>query len=151
MKKTILQIRPLALGILLLFGLTNCKKDAAPSVSDLMKKTWTPQTVREGSSLVYTKGAATNIKAGYSNFVLNLSGGTSASLTEYEGTTFSGTYEILNDNKLILRGLSPKPTGTDGTLEYNISSVSDTNLELARTSASQKTGGSINSYSLIVR
>ena len=151
MKKLLSKSTAFALGLMLLVELTNCKKDAAPSVSELIKKTWIPQTVREGNSVVYTKGAATNVKAGYGNFVLNLSGGTLVSLTELEGTTFSGTYEVVNDNKLVLRGLSPKPTGTDGTLEYTIGSVSDANLELTRTSASQKTGGSLNSYSLIIR
>jgi hypothetical protein len=142
------------LGIILIsiIGFVSCKKTATVTpVSELIKKSWTPQTVREGSTTVYTKGGTGNIRAGYSSFVLNLSSPPSVSLTEFDGNTFTGTYELQGDTRLILKGLNPQPTGSGGTIEFTISSATATNLELSRTTANQKTGGTINSYSLVVR
>ena len=139
------QIKTLFLLAIVLMG--SCKKEAKP-LSEQIAKAWTAQTVREGSTVVYTKGAANNTKPTYDRFRLDLSSPTTARLTEFDGNTFSGTWELVNDKTLILKGLSPQPTGTNGTLEYGIQAASATELKLTRSTASTKTGGTVNDYTL---
>ncbi len=129
-----------------LFALS-CKTSVVP-VSEKIKKTWTAQTVKEGSAVVYTKGG-TSTKPGYSNFVLNLLIAPSVTLKDFDGNTFTGQYELVGDTQLVLKNLSPVPTGTGGTITFTINSVTDTALDITRTTASQKTGGTINQYSLV--
>lgn len=61
---------------LLLFALVctviTCTKDKAIPVSETIRHVWTAQTVRENSTIVYTKGATANIR-NYANFRLDLS------------------------------------------------------------------------------
>ena len=130
-----------------LFALS-CKTKVVP-VSETIKKTWTANIIKEGSATVYTKGAAANTKPGYSSFVLNLLIAPSVTLKEADGNTFTGQYELVGDTKLVLKNLNPIPTGTGGIIEFTITSVTDTELKIVRTTASQKTGGTINDYSLI--
>jgi hypothetical protein len=141
--------------IILIFAIFSCGKTDTPApvvpVSELIKKTWIPQTVQENGTVVYTKGAASNIRAGYTNFQLSLSGSSTATLTEFDGNIFTGTYELQGDTKLILKNLTPQPTGSGGTIEYSITKSTATNLDLNRTSTSLKTGGSTNGYSLVVK
>jgi hypothetical protein len=80
-----------------------------------------------------------------------LSGTSSASLTEFDGNTFTGTYELQGETKLILKNLNPQPTGTSGTIEYSITKSSATNLDLNRITSSLKTGGATNTYALVVK
>ena len=66
--------------------------------------------------------------AGYAQFKLDLTNTSSASLTEYDGNKFTGTYSLSSDNKtLTLSGLKTsdgtEPTGTSGTLAFTISGV----------------------------
>ena len=142
-------------ALLTAFSLLNCGKTDTPApvvpVSELIKKTWIPQTVQENGTVVYTKGAASNIRAGYTNFQLSLSGTSTATLTEFDGNTFTGTYELQSDTKLILKNLTPQPSGTGGTIEYSITKSTATSLDLNRTSTSLKTGGSSNGYALVVK
>lgn len=138
--------------IALIFAICSCGKTETPTpVSELIKKTWIPQTVQENGTNVYTKGASSNIKTGYTNFQLSLSGTSSASLTEFDGNTFTGTYELQGETKLILKNLNPQPTGTSGIIEYSITKSSATNLDLNRISTSLKTGGTTNTYALVVK
>jgi hypothetical protein len=143
--------------LLITFSLINCGKTDTPApavvvpVSELIKKTWVPQTVQENGTVVYTKGAASNIRAGYTNFQLSLSGSSTAILTEFDGNIFTGTYELQGDTKLILRNLNPQPSGSGGTIEYSITKSTATNLDLNRTSTSLKTGGSTNGYALVTK
>jgi hypothetical protein len=145
------------LALLITFSLTNCGKTDTPApavvvpVSELIKKTWVPQTVQENGTVVYTKGSASNIRAGYTNFQLSLSGSSTATLTEFDGNIFTGTYELQGDTKLILKNLTPQPSGSGGTIEYSITKSTATNLDLNRTSTSLKTGGSTNGYALVVK
>ena len=133
-----------ALGVLL----GACKGSSVTPVSERIAKSWTASIVKENSTVVYTKGL-TSTKPGYSNFKLTLSSTNSATLTEFDGNTFTGTWALSSDEKtLTLSGLSPQPTGTGGSIAYNITTFEDTKMQLARTSASQKTGGSINDYTL---
>lgn len=127
---------------------TSCKPAVAP-VSERIKKTWTAQSVKEGSTVVYTKGGSANTKPGYANFSLNLASAPTATLKEVDGNTFTGSYSLPTDTKLSLTGLTPPPTNTGGTIEFTIVSFSDTQMVLARTTASSKTGGTINEYTLV--
>jgi hypothetical protein len=124
------------------------KADAIVPLSDKIKKVWTADLVKEGGATVYTKGGSSNIKPGYSQFKLDLSSAASVTLVEVDGNTFSGTWELQNDTKLILKNLSPVPTGTGGVLEFTISSASESNLNISRTSQNLKTGNSLNDYLL---
>jgi hypothetical protein len=51
-------------------------------------------------------------------------------------------------SKLILKNLNPAPTGTNGTIEFNLSNFTDTAMTISRTTASEKTGGTINVYQM---
>ena len=135
------------MAVLCLIGIASCKKKIAP-LSERIAKIWIPNVVREGNSLVYTKGATNNIRAGYTNFRLDLSSPTSVILREFDNQSFTGQWELQNDTKLILKNLTPQPTGTNGTIEYSITAFADSDLKLTRTTASPKTGGSVNSYEL---
>jgi hypothetical protein len=138
--------------IIFIFAICSCGKTDTPTpVSELIKKTWIPQTVQENGTNVYTKGATSNVRVGYTNFQLSLSGTSTASLTEFDGNTFTGTYELQGETKLILKNLNPQPTGTSGTLEYTITKISATNFDLNRITTSLKTGGATNTYALVVK
>lgn len=137
------------IGLLVAIGLISSCKQAPQPLAEQIAKVWSAQTVREGSTVVYTKGAANNSKPAYDRFRLDLSSPTAARLMEFDGTVFSGTWELVNDKTLILKGLTPQPTGTNGTLEYSVQTASTTELKLSRTTASLKTGGTVNDYSLI--
>lgn len=133
------------------FLIFSCGKDKTVPVSEKIKKNWIANTVKEGSAIVYTKGAASNTKPGYSNFQLKLLTSPSATLVEFDGNSFTGQYELVGDTKLVLKNLSPAPTGTGGTIEFTIDSINDTQLILTRTTPSQKTGGTTNTYTLTVQ
>jgi hypothetical protein len=133
------------------FFIFSCGKDKVVPVADKIKKNWIANTVKEGSAIVYTKGAANNTKPGYSSFQLRLLTSPSVTLVEFDGNTFSGQYELVGDTKLILKSLSPAPTGTGGTIEFSIDSITDTQLILTRTTPSQKTGGTTNTYTLTIQ
>lgn len=147
MKK--INLSHIACFVMLLGVAVACKKTTVAPVSERIAKAWTANIVKHGSTTVYTKGSTSTI-AGYSSFRLNLSSATSVSLTEFDGNTFTGQWEVSADEKtLTLKNLSPQPTGTGGTISYSIVTIEDTKLNLVRTSASQKTGGTINDYALV--
>ncbi len=131
-------------------AVSSCKDKTVP-VSDKIKKTWTANIVKEGSAVVYTKGAATNVKPAYSSFSLNLLIAPSVTFKDVDGNTFTGQYELLSDTKLVLKNLTPIPTGTGGTIEFTINSITDTSLDITRTTISQKTGNTINNYGLVTQ
>jgi hypothetical protein len=138
-----------------MFLFSACKKteDVAvvvKPVSERIQKVWTAQKVTEGSSIVYTKGASNNTKTGYSQFKLSISAGNNVSLTEFDGNTFVGQWELSVDEKtLTLKNLSPQPTGTGGTITYSVTTFTDTAMSINRTSPSAKTGGVVSSYELV--
>jgi hypothetical protein len=120
-------------------------------VSEKIQKIWSASVIKENNSPVYTKGAATNVRPGYTSFRLDLSSTGTARFTDFDGITFVGTYTVSGDEKtLILIGLTPQPTGSNGTITFTITSITDTVLTLTRTSASPKTGNTINVYELVV-
>ncbi|PSL29407.1 hypothetical protein CLV60_105249 [Dyadobacter jiangsuensis] len=127
-----------------------CKKKVAP-VSERIAKAWTAESVKHGATVVYTRGGSGNIEAAYSGFRLTLtnSGGTkTVSLTDVDGKTFTGNWDLEGDTKLVLTNLTPQPTGSGGKLEFTISGLEDSRVILTRLSASPKTGGTINEYTL---
>ena len=123
------------------------KTKVAP-VSERIAKIWTASKVDQNSTTVYTKGGSTNAVPGYTNFRLDLSNPTTVRYTEFDGNTFVGTWSVPTDTRLVLTGLTPQPTGTGGTVEFTIGTLNDAQLVLTRTSASQKTGGTTNTYTL---
>jgi hypothetical protein len=136
----------------LILGLiaAGCKKKVKP-VSERIAKAWTAESVKHGATLVYTRGGSNNIESNYSGFRLtltNASGAKTVTLTEVDGKTFTGTWDLEGDTKLILKDLTPQPTGSGGTIEYTISSLDDAKVVLTRLKASPKTGGTINEYTL---
>jgi len=148
MKKTYLSALFCLLALATLFS--GCKKTPVVPVSDKIAKAWTARKVDENSTTVYTKGGTNNVRPGYSNFRLDLSSKTSATFVDFDGNRFTGTWSVPSDTRLVLTGLTPQPTGTNGTIEFTISGLDDagTNVTLTRTAASQKTGGTINIYTL---
>ena len=135
------------LPLLVLLTMAGCNKDKTDPLSDRVKRTWTAQAVRENSTLVFTKGATTNVR-NYAPFRLDLSNPPSATLTDVDGNTFTGQYELQGEIKLVLKNLQPQPTGTGGTIELTINSATGTALDITRTTASPKTGNSLNQYQL---
>lgn len=127
---------------------TGCKKKVKP-VSERIAKTWTAESVKHASTTVYTKGAASNSVPGYSGFKLSLSSsGNTVAYTEWDGTTFNGTWELQGDQTLILKNLVPQPSGSGGTVEFSILSIDNSKLVLKNLKESKKTGNTINEYSL---
>ncbi|WP_026308518.1 hypothetical protein [Spirosoma spitsbergense] len=148
MKSTVYSSFGVALvTLLMVFGCGGGKTTVAP-VSERIAKVWSASKVDQNATTVYMKGGTANTVPGYSTFKLDLSSPTSARYTEVDGTTFIGTWSTPSDTRLVLSGLSPQPTGTNGTIEFTIGALTDTQLGLTRTTASQKTGGSINTYTL---
>lgn len=96
-----------------------------PTVADLIKKTWSANTVSWDGVNQYTKGGSSNLVAGYSSFKLDLSTGSSVTLTEFDGKKFTGIYVLSADNKKLtlssLTSAEGAPSGTNGTLEFTIS------------------------------
>lgn len=127
--------------------LLGCKGNQPAPVSERIAKVWTASKVDENSTTVYTKGASNNIR-NYSGFKLDLSAPPTVKYTEYDGNTFVGQYSVPDDNTLKLTNLNPSPTGDNGSITFTINSIDDTNLKLTRTTASQKTGGTTNVYTL---
>ncbi len=141
----------LILGALLLIT-SACKKEASEAgpLSDKIKKVWTVQTVTENGTVVYTKGAGSNIRS-YNTYRLDLSKPPAVTLTEVDGNTFTGQYEVLNDTRLILTNLTPQPTGSGGRLEYALGAVTDNSMELSQSSQNRKTGNTLNIYKLSIQ
>ena len=143
MKKTLTLLSILIAFVAIVSGCTK-----TPPLSERIAKTWTARVVKEGNSIVYSKGGSSNSKPGYSAYSLNLGSTSSVTLREVEGTTFSGTYSLVGETKLVLSGLTPQPTDSNGTLEFTIQSITDTELILQATTAYTKTGGTLNVYTL---
>ncbi len=138
-------------ALLSLFGalllVTACGGPKADPLEEQLKKVWTAQTVRENNTLVYSRGGASNAR-NYTRYRLDLSNPPSAALTDWDGLTFIGQYELQGSTQLVLKNLTPQPTDTNGSIEFTINSASDTQLDLTRSTASPKTGGSSNQYVL---
>jgi hypothetical protein len=136
-----------SLALLSAVLVTGCKTKVK-SVSERLSKTWTAESVKEGAAVVYTRGGASNTRPGYTDFRLTLVAGGKATYVEFDKNSFAGDWEVTGETKLTLRNLVPAPTGTGGIIEFTITSVDDSKLVLTRSTASTKTGGTINVYTL---
>jgi hypothetical protein len=135
--------------MLVLAVVTSGCKPKVKALSERLAKTWTVESVKEGATVVYTRGGTGNTRPGYADFKLTLvSGGSSATLVEFDKNSFAGAWELVGETKLTLKSLSPAPTGSGGVIDYTITSIDDSKLVLTRTSGSIKTGGTINVYTL---
>jgi len=130
--------------VALLFG---CGGKTPAPVSERIAKAWTAQKVDENVATVYTKGGTANVR-NYDKFRLDLSKAPTVSFTDFDGNTFTGQYSVPSDTRLVLTGLTPSPTGTNGTIEFTISGLTDNGVTLAREGNSQKTGNTKNIYTL---
>lgn len=136
------------LQFILILGLSACG-EKIPPISERIKKVYTAQSVTHDGITVYTKGGSTNIVSEYSSYSLNLSTESSVTLRDVTGETFAGSYSV-SGNTLTLTGLNPQPTGSGGTLTYDITEISEDgkSLILTATKASPKTSNTINVYTL---
>jgi hypothetical protein len=129
------------------FLVASCKPQVTP-LSERIVKSWTVALAKEGSSVVFTQGATGNTRPGYTNFKIELQSGGTVVFTDFDGTRFSGQWELQGDTKLVLKNLTPQPTGTGGTIEFTISDFTDASMTLTRTTANAKTGGTVNVYQI---
>ncbi|WP_229374769.1 hypothetical protein [Fibrella rubiginis] len=138
-------------SVLLVGFLTGCTdhRNASPSVLAQIARSFTLRSVDENGVTVYTRGSANNIRPGYSKFLLDLSKPPMATYREFDANTFiASNWQVIDDKRLILSGLTPQPSGSNGTLEFTINSISATELVLTTATVSQKTGGLTNRYTL---
>lgn len=136
------------LSIVTLFTvLTGCGGKKVAPVSERIAKVWTASKVDENKVTVYTRGGTANVR-NYATFKLDLSKAPTVQYTDWDGNTSVGKYAVPTDTQLILTEMTPQLTGTNGTIEFKINSIEDNSLSLSRTSTSQKTGGTLNDYSL---
>lgn len=135
-----------SVGIGLLVGCSGAAK-VAP-VSERIAKIWSARSVDENQTTVYSQTGTGNSRPGYVNFRLDLSNATTVRYTEFDGSTFSGQWTVPSDTRLVLSNLTPQPTGTTGTIDFTIGSLSAGELVISRTSSSQKTGNTTNKYTL---
>ncbi len=144
-------MKKISVYLLVLLSIGGCQPKVIPSINDLIGKVWKANTVSEAEVRVFTLGAATNIKPGYTNFRLDLSQPGIVHLRDIDNRLITGTWTVSTDNKrLILDNLNPKPTNTGGLVEYYITSEPDgASLNLERTAESRKTGNTVNQYALI--
>ncbi len=143
----------LVLGLVfsVLIVVSACKSKQKP-LSERIAKAWIAETVRHNNTVVYEKGNSGSSAPGYSGYQLILGSDNTVTLTELDGTTFTGTWELQGETRLILRNLGPKePTGSGGVVEYTIRTIEDNKLVLLSVKVSVKTGGTANEYSLTVR
>ena len=118
-------------------------------LSERIQKRWSVQSVKENSTTTFTKGSTSNVRPGYTSFLLDLSSAGTVVFIDFDGTRCTGQWSISSDEKrLILTNLTPPPTGTNSTIEFTIDEITDTTLSLTRTTASLKTGGTTNMYQL---
>ncbi|ARK10211.1 hypothetical protein [Fibrivirga algicola] len=131
------------------YVLTSCKgTEPAVPVADRIKNNYVAASVLEGSTTVYTSGGTSNTKPGYSQFRLNLSNPPAVTYTAVDGSVFTGTYTVVGDNQIVLSGLTPQPSGTNGTITFTITNLADGTVTLTRTTPDQKTGNTTNVYNL---
>jgi len=123
----------------------SCSKSEDPTpvvtsltASELVKKVWSAGVVQWDGTTQFDKSASANLVAGYSQFRLDLTSSTAASLTEFDGKKFTGTYTLSSDaKKLTLSGLTSAegaPSGTNGVLEFTVlSTPSATSMSIETT------------------
>ena len=147
MKKTHYTLLIALVAVLYVF--TGCKKKPAViPVSERIKVNYVAASVLENSTTVYTAGGASNTKPGYSVFRIDLSNPPAVRFVSLDGTISTGTYALVGETQLVLSGLTPAPTGTNGTITFTISEIGDGTVTLTRTTPDAKTGNTTNVYKL---
>jgi hypothetical protein len=131
--------------LMIVFVVVGCKSKITP-MSERIIKSWAISSVKEGNNVVFTQGATNNIRPGYTSFKIELQSNGTVVFTDFDGTRFTGQWELQEDTKLVLKNLTPQPTGTSGTIEFAISDFTDTSMTLTRTTTSAKTGATVNVY-----
>ncbi|MHA8055530.1 hypothetical protein VR611_06250 [Aquirufa nivalisilvae] len=126
----------------------------APTVAEIIKKNWNASTVLWDGVSQFDKTSSSNLIQGYNQYKLDLSNPSSLSITEFDGKKFTGKYSLSTDNqKLIfteLSGADGAPSGTNGTIEYKISSTPSSNsLVLESTAPYVKASNKIVKLNLI--
>jgi hypothetical protein len=124
------------------------------NVADLVKKVWSVSSVQWDGVPKYDKSSTSNVVQGYAQFKLDLSSGSSVTLTEFDGRIFTGTYTVSTDGKtLTLNGLTSSvgaPTGTGGTITYSIlATPTSTTLSLQQTTAYVKASSAVVKLALV--
>ena len=94
-----------------------------PTVADLVKKSWTVTSASWDNVLQFESTSSSNIVSGYSVYKLDLTSST-AKLTEFDGTSYTGSYNVSSDEKTLnLTGLTSSngaPSGTNGNISFTI-------------------------------
>ncbi|GAA4446941.1 hypothetical protein GCM10023091_40990 [Ravibacter arvi] len=140
----------LGVAFCVLLGFTACKKKKP--VSERIAKAWVAQSVKHDATEVYVVGGSNNAVPGYSNYLLILDANKTATLEEFDNTSYTGEWELSGETTLILKNLGPEPpTGSNGRLEFTIKTLDDDKLVLSRLSPSLKTGNTVNEYTLKLR
>ena len=146
--KNILKIS--IIGLFSVFMLTSCKNKVVKPTSYEKKLVlaWQVKIAKENGALVYTRGLTTNTKPAYASFRLTLGTDKSATLTEIDNSTFIGKWALSGEKTLVLSSLTPVPSRTTGTIEYTISTFTNSQLVLTKLTPNPKTGNSNNEYTL---
>lgn len=145
-----MKIKLLLLSAFLFAITTSCKRNKVVPISERIQKTYRAQSVSHDGTEVYSNTGGSNIVPNYSNFSMSFSPTGTVSFRDITPQTFSGQYQV-NDYTLTLNGLNPEPTGSNGSLTFNISAISDDGkqLTLSANKANPKTGNTRNVYHLI--
>ncbi|MHA8065090.1 hypothetical protein V7S76_00280 [Aquirufa sp. ROCK2-A2] len=125
-----------------------------PAVSELIKKSWSASLVQWDNVTQFDKSSSTNVTQGYAQFKLDLSTGSTVTLTEFDKRVFTGTYLLSSDNsQLTLKNLTSAegaPSGTDGTIVFTINpKPTSSKLVLETTAAYIKAGNKVVKLTLV--
>jgi hypothetical protein len=152
-------MRKLILSLPILFAfmlvITGCGSKAVdPTPTEFLTKTWNVNIAKHDGTEVYKKGGAATI-TGYSSYRLTLGAASAATLTAVDGTTFSGTWALGSSDKVITlsglkNGAGQAPTGTTGTIVYNITSaITATTVTLETAAKDLKAGNTTVNLQLV--
>jgi hypothetical protein len=120
-----------------------------PTVTEQMSKSWKVTSAKEDGTTVFTSGDGSSLRLGYSDFKLDLTSLSAAKLTAVDARAFTGKWSISADGKtLTLTELNPEPTGTGGTIAYDIAGLTATAVLLTRNTTNRKTGAAKTEYQL---
>lgn len=94
------------------------------NVATQIKKSWSANVVTWDGVEQFQKTSTANLVSGYAGFKLDLSVSGVVKLTEFDGSTYAGTYTISTDqNTLKLANLTSSsgvPSGTNGAIDFTI-------------------------------
>ncbi len=153
MRKLILSLPILFAFMLVISGCGS--KTVEPTAAENLTKTWNVSIAKEGGTQVYQKGGASNAIPGYSGYKLSLTAPSAVTLTTVDGSTFTGTWALSADNKTLTlstlkNSANTVPTGTSGTIVYNITSaITATAVTIETSLPDQKAGGKIVNLALV--